>query len=103
VIRIALVLLVQGVAQPAPAAPQGPAQGIQLGVAVRPETVTVGTRFIVAARLRAPEGATIAWPTAPDTSESLEIVSSRMLDLATGGVGHRHDDHRVRGCGGHHA
>jgi hypothetical protein len=83
VIRIALVLLVQGVAQPAPAAPQGPAQGIQLGVAVRPETVTVGTRFIVAARLRAPEGATIAWPTAPDTSESLEIVSSRMLDSAS--------------------
>jgi hypothetical protein len=45
--------------------------------------VTVGTRFVVAARLRAPEGATIAWPTAPDTSETLEIVSSRMLDSAS--------------------
>jgi hypothetical protein len=75
VIGIALMLLVQGAAQPGPT--------IQLGIAVRPETVTVGTRFIVAARVRAPEGATIAWPTAPDTSESLEIVSSRMLDSAS--------------------
>jgi hypothetical protein len=56
---------------------------VQLGVAVRPETVTVGTRFIVAARVRAPEGATIAWPTAPDTSETVEIVSSRMIDSAS--------------------
>lgn len=74
-IGIALILLVQGATQPGPT--------IQLGVAVRPETVTVGTRFIVAARVRAPEGATIAWPPAPDTSESLEIVSSRMLDSAS--------------------
>src|SRR5688572_33000658 len=71
----------QGAAQPAPPAPAP--QGVQLGIVVRPETVTVGTRFIVSARLRAPEGATIAWPTAPDTSETLEIVSSRMLDSAS--------------------
>lgn len=58
-------------------------QGIQLGIAVRPETVTVGTRFVVAARIRAAEGSTIAWPPAPDTSETLEIVSSRMLDSAS--------------------
>jgi len=58
-------------------------QGIQLGVAVRPETVTVGTRFVIAARIRAAEGSTIAWPPAPDTSETLEIVSSRMLDSAS--------------------
>jgi len=58
-------------------------QGVQLGVAVRPETVTVGTRFVIAARIRAAEGSTIAWPPAPDTSETLEIVSSRMLDSAS--------------------
>jgi hypothetical protein len=56
---------------------------VQLGIVVRPETVTVGTRFIVAARVRAPEGATIAWPTAPDTSETVEIVSSRMIDTTS--------------------
>jgi hypothetical protein len=43
----------------------------------------VGTRFIVAARLRVPDGATIAWPTAPDTSETVEIVSSRMFDTTS--------------------
>ena len=71
-------LLVRQGARPAPAAP-----GVQLAIVVRPETVTVGTHFIVSARVRAPEGATIAWPTAPDTSETLEIVSSRMLDSAS--------------------
>ena len=80
-IAAALLLVLQGAAQ-APAT-DAAAQGVQLGIAVRPETVTVGTRFVVAARLRAPEGATIAWPTAPDTSETLEIVSSRMLDSAS--------------------
>jgi hypothetical protein len=78
VIAVALLFALQAVSQPG-----SPPQGIQLGIAVRPETVTVGTRFVVAARIRAAEGATIAWPTAPDTSETLEIVSSRMLDSAS--------------------
>ncbi len=82
-IGFALVLVMQGAAQPAVTGPEPAAQGVQVGIAVRPETVTVGTRFIVSARLRAGEGATIAWPTAPDTSETLEIVSSRMLDSAS--------------------
>ncbi len=76
-IGVVLLLVMQGAAPP-PSTP-----GVQLGIAVRPETVTVGTHFIVSARVRAPEGATIAWPTAPDTSETLEIVSSRMLDSAS--------------------
>ena len=83
-IALTLTLLLQGATQSAqPMAADTGARGVQLGIAVRPETVTVGTRFIVAARVSAPEGATIAWPTAPDTSESLEIVSSRMIDSTT--------------------
>lgn len=65
------------------AAPQGAAQqssAVQSGISVRPETVTVGSHFIVTARVRAPGGSGIAWPTAPDTSERLEIVSSRALE-----------------------
>ena len=77
-IAIAALLALQAASQPG-----APPQGIQLGVAVSPETVTVGTRFVVAARIRASEGSTIAWPPAPDTSETLEIVSSRMLDSAS--------------------
>ena len=77
-IAIAALLAVQAASQI-----ESTPQGIQLGIAVRPETVTVGTRFVVAARIRAAEGSTIAWPPAPDTSETLEIVSSRMLDSAS--------------------
>lgn len=83
-IALTLLLALQGPAQTGrSAAPDTVGQAVQLGIVVRPETVTVGTRFIVAARLRAPEGATIAWPTAPDTSETVEIVSSRMIDSAS--------------------
>lgn len=78
-LSLALLLALQAPLQP----PQGASQSVQLGIAVRPETVTVGTHFIVAARVRAPEGATIAWPTAPDTSETVEIVSSRMVDTTS--------------------
>jgi hypothetical protein len=74
VIALLLFVALQGVAQDQSASP------VQLGVVVQPDTVTVGTRFVVVARLRAPLGATIAWPTAPDTSETVEIVSSRMVD-----------------------
>ena len=83
-IALALLLALQGPAQAGRSAvPDTVEQAVQLGIVVRPETVTVGMRFIVAARLRAPEGATIAWPTAPDTSETVEIVSSRMIDSAS--------------------
>lgn len=81
-IALALLVLVQGAAQSGASVGDAAGQAVQIGVAVRPETVTVGTRFIVAARLRVPEGATIAWPTAPDTSETVEIVSSRMIDTS---------------------
>jgi hypothetical protein len=84
VIALGLLLALQAPVQTRPSVMQDTAvQAVQLGIAVRPETVTVGTRFVVAARVRAPEGATIAWPTAPDTSETVEIVSSRMIDTAS--------------------
>ena len=75
-IALAVLCALQGALQTAP-------PPVELGIAVRPETVTVGTQFIVVARLRAPEGATIEWPTAPDTSETVEIVSSRMIDSSS--------------------
>jgi hypothetical protein len=78
VIAAALLLAMQV------ALPQvGAAQGVQFGITVQPDTVTVGSHFVVAARVRAPEGSTIEWPTAPDTSETVEIVSSRAVDSAS--------------------
>jgi hypothetical protein len=79
VIALAVVLALQGPLQTAP-------PPVQLGIAVRPETVMVGTQFLIVARLRAPEGATIEWPSAPDTSETIEIVSSRMIDSSSDSV-----------------
>jgi hypothetical protein len=84
VIVAALLLVAMQVASPQAPAQRAPAtQGLQSGITVQPETVTVGSHFVVTARVRAPEGSTIEWPTAPDTSETIEIVSSRAVDSAS--------------------
>lgn len=67
-------------ASPAQRAPGAPATQLQSGITVQPDTVTVGSHFVVSARVRAPGGSAIEWPTAPDTSETVEIVSSRAVD-----------------------
>ena len=57
-------LLVQAVA---------PAQGpVQRGVVVVPESVTVGDPFRVVVRVRAPRGAEVEFPTAPDSGTGVE-------------------------------
>lgn len=50
-------------------------RAIQLGVRVQPDTVTVGDRFTVFVRVRAPAGATIAFPAGPD-SGTVELVTN---------------------------
>ncbi|MGQ0715136.1 MAG: DUF4381 family protein [Gemmatimonadaceae bacterium] len=79
-IAVALLFALQTTAQ------ESAAQRIQFGISVRPETVTVGTHFVVTARVRAPDAATIEWPTSPDTSETVEIVSSRAVDSMSDSV-----------------
>ncbi|MDQ4080236.1 MAG: hypothetical protein M3125_05705 [Gemmatimonadota bacterium] len=76
----ALLLAMQVVSPPAPAQGTAATQRLQSGITVQPDTVTVGSHFVVSVRVRAPEGSTIEWPTAPDTSETIEIVSSRAVD-----------------------
>lgn len=78
---VATLLLAMQVASPQARGGEASAtQRLQSGVTVQPDTVTVGAHFLVSARVRAPEGSTIEWPTAPDTSETIEIVSSRAVD-----------------------
>lgn len=53
---------------------------VQLGTAVRPETVTVGDPFVAVLRVRVPAGATVDFPPPPDTSgpvQALDPVSIR--------------------------
>lgn len=60
--------------RPAPL-PLSDPRAIQLGVRVQPDTVTVGDRFTVFVRVRAPAGATIAFPAGPD-SGTVELVTN---------------------------
>lgn len=56
-----------------------PQREVQMGVAVRPDTVTVGEPFLVTLRARAPRGATIVFPVGPDSSANSELVDPRVL------------------------
>jgi len=52
----------------------GQAAAVSLGVVVLPETVTVGEPFRVVVRLRAPRGATLDFPQAPDSGTGVEAL-----------------------------
>lgn len=61
--------------------------GIQLGVTVRPETVTVGDHFTVVVRVRAPAGSAVEFPSRPDTAARVDTVTAfRRTDRAAGGA-----------------
>lgn len=65
------------------AAPADTAQPrLQMGVAVRPDTVTVGEHYTVSVRVRAPRGATISFPVGPDSGLAVEAVDPRVITSA---------------------
>ena len=68
----------------APAAARQAAIPVQLGVTVEPDTVTVGQPFLVSVRVRAPQGATIEFPAAPDSGSPVEALDSRQIKDAGG-------------------
>ena len=64
---------------PAAPAPDAGAQRVQMGVLVRPDTVTVGEHFQVLVRVRAPGGSQISFPPGPDSGLTVEAVDPREL------------------------
>lgn len=62
---------------------QAPAQP-QYGMAVSADTVTVGDVFRLSVRVRAPEGATINFPSGPDSTAKVQAVDS--LAIVRGNV-----------------
>lgn len=52
---------------------------VQMGSKVTPDTVTVGQRFILLLKVRAPVGATIQFPAAADSSIALNATSPQMI------------------------
>jgi hypothetical protein len=77
---LVVALLLPALAQPAgaqarpPAAPTVGGIPVQMGIAIRPETLTVGDPFTVTVRVRAPQGATIRFPEKPDTLSDAELL-----------------------------
>ena len=71
-IALAMALLLQGSqgGQPPP---------VRMGYEIRPETVTVGDPFRVVIRVRAPRGAEVEFPTAPDSGAKIEALDPRQL------------------------
>ena len=78
-----LLLLAMALAQ-LPAAAQSPAPqpAVQMGYTVVPETVSVGQPFRVRVRVRAPRGATVAFPAGPDSSGPVQALDPRQLGAA---------------------
>ena len=58
-------------------APDAGQQRVQMGVLVRPDTVTVGEHFQLLVRVRAPRGSQISFPPGPDSGLSVEAVDPR--------------------------
>lgn len=77
----------------APSRPNQPLPGaslfpVQLGARVTPDTVTVGQRFILMLKVRAPAGASIQFPLAVDSAfanspTAPQIIGEAFLDSAT--------------------
>ncbi|HET7549936.1 MAG TPA: hypothetical protein VFK04_01520 [Gemmatimonadaceae bacterium] len=64
---------------PAAPPPDAGTQPVQMGVLVRPDTVTVGEHFQVLVRVRAPRGSQISFPPGPDSGLTVEAVDPREL------------------------
>lgn len=74
--RLLCALALVGAAAGAQSAP------IQRGVVIEPDTVTVGDPFRVVVRVRAPRGATIEFPSGPDTAEKVEALDPVLITEA---------------------
>lgn len=78
-LSLALTLLQAPAAPPQGAAAQ---TAVQMGYTVVPETVTVGQPFRVSVRVRAPRGAVVAFPAAPDSTGAVQALDPRQLGAA---------------------
>ena len=74
-ISVRLLALLLQVAQPAASQPIP----VQLGVSVTADTVTVGQRFTLILRVRAPKGATVDFPQSVDSAASGSITGMEMI------------------------
>jgi hypothetical protein len=86
---LSFLLLLQVVAAPPRPAPQFT---VQMGSKVTPDTVTVGQRFVLLLKVRAPTGATIQFPAGIDSSVATtptapQIIGAPLLDSVPDATG----------------
>ena len=74
-IVLGLLLLQAASAQP-PQAPRPVTVPVRIGVDITPDTVTVGDRFTVIVRVRAPAGSTIEFPASTDSAAKVDLSSA---------------------------
>ena len=79
---LALLAPPQDTVGTAAGAPDASTPRVQMGVLVRPDTVTVGEHFQVLVRVRAPRGSEISFPPGPDSGLSIEAVDPRAVRLS---------------------
>ena len=71
-----LLALAQGPQRPAQPAAEPPL-AVQMGYSIDPDTVTVGDPFRLTVRIRAPLGASIAFPAGPDSGATVEALDPK--------------------------
>lgn len=79
-----MVLLLQAAGTAGPARPAGQGAApigvpVRIGVTVNPDTVTVGDRFTVLVRVRAPAGSTIEFPVGTDSAAPVELAADAAI------------------------
>lgn len=86
ILSFVAMLLQVAAAQPSPAtaapvknAQTAPDFPVQLGAKLTPDTVTVGQRFVMLVKLRAPAGATIEFPTESDSAAKATATATEMI------------------------
>ena len=77
----------QATGQPAAPPASGEAARVRAGVAVRPDTVTVGDPLTVVVRVEAPAGATVTFPLGPDSAAAVAPLDSRRVAQQPGAAG----------------
>ena len=86
--RAALLAVFLATVAPRLAAAQGSLAAVRFGVTTTPDTVTVGDSVVLRVRVSAPPGATITFPTGPDSGAQVEAIASRVVapNATAGGV-----------------
>lgn len=87
-----LLLLQVATQQPPQTAPSAATVAVQMGSKVTPDTVTVGDRFILLLKVRAPIGATIVFPVSVDSTQenratAPQIVGAPLVDSVPDATG----------------